>query len=312
DAEKYDSLKKFKSLVSKISDDITLFENVTEASKFTNKDSMMYPISDFLKILEGRTVYAPLIMKMVRIHEKALITKNIKAINKLREYLRAVETFEVRFQVVSYRGQSLSEKFTSVTRQLDDLTTPSELFEMMTNNEGSLSISTIDAFERSLNNASLQNKVASIMSLRIENFLRFGGFEYSKDDEFVGYYQRVSREHIMPVKYGKHWLDDLRQWVEESAHEILDEEIKRTSNLIGNSIIAPDWKNSEWGNLSFSEKWKKYTKNNVIPSLYLFQGFEYNDIVLKPIEEHTKFTPNLIDERTQEIAKLAKIIWKDM
>ena len=65
----------------------------------------------------------------MRIIKATSSTMTDEKINRIRSFLRVIEIFEVRLQVASYRGQSLSGKIENILQKMTDDMEPKELVQ---------------------------------------------------------------------------------------------------------------------------------------------------------------------------------------
>ncbi len=296
----------FKDVVNKISKNIEIYKWISDYKEFSKNSNPLYKIADFLLMLNGRAVYYPLIMKILKVHIKDIKNSTLEEVNKVRSLLRVIETFEVRMQITSYRGQSLSKKMEKITIEFNEATTPKELFKAFSGGAISTGISSIKDFENALSQQTISNKAASLVLFRIENYVHLSGWDMQKSVNFIALYdKKAQREHLLPQNWEETWANDLIAWTGKSLEEIKIS-VSETINMIGNAFPIPDWSNASVSDHKLETKINIYKKSIYAKQLISMQGNEN----IKPIGN--KFTPDIIRERSKEIAKLATEIWQDI
>ncbi len=294
------------NILDEISNSIQLYKNISDYNEIKKNTNPLNKIADFLVMLNGRSVYYPLIMKIIKLHIQTLEKPSILEINKVRKLLKVIEIFEVRMQITSYRGQSLSKKMEKIVSEVNKNTSDKELFILFSGSAKSTDIPNIKEFASALKNQSIANKPATMVMFRIENYCAMKGWEIKKDNEFVCIFEKkAQREHLMPQKWQSFWTNDLKEWTNFESNE-LAEEVNETINMIGNAFPIPDWSNKEISNQNLFSKMKNYKEKNNYAKLVSIDGNDY----ISKIEN--QFTPSTIRERSKEIAKLASEIWKDI
>ena len=293
-------------ILKEISKDIQLYIEMTTYAKYTDKNSKLYLISDFLYILDGRSVYYPIIMRIIKATSSTMTDEKI---NRIRSFLRVIEIFEVRLQVASYRGQSLSGKIENILQKMTDDMEPKELWELFSDTgASSTSIPTAELLRETLINNPIANKPARLILTRLENYFHLNkGWNVNKEDtRFVAIFEKPSqREHLLPVSWGKHWGDHLKEH-ENVTGDKLEEKINKYVNYIGNAFPVPAWSNQKVKNHSLDDKIREFKKQNYSKDIKTYQGI---DGKLSKVD--SGFDVDEIRKRSKEIADIAFEIWKD-
>lgn len=303
-----DVMSEYDSVLESIGEDIKLYHEISTYKIYNQSDSRFYKVADFLYMFDGRTVYYPIIIRLIKMLISDLQNPQYDEIRRLREYLRILEIYEVRLQVAIYRGQSLSKKVESILLELDSTTTPIEFWEMVKGN-GSNAIATIDQLCEALKTKSIAAKPAKLIMTRLENYYYLNeSFEIDKEDvSFRAMYKKpAQREHLLPQEWHEHWFDDLRNWLSEYEDLQIDHETMKYIDYIGNAFPIPDWSNNEIKNQDLFTKINKLSKKQYAKDLFLLDGIPK---VLDGI--HEQFTHEDILKRSEQIADIARDIWKD-
>ena len=296
------------NVLTSLGDEIELYNTISVYSKYTNPDSFTFLYSDFLFMLDGRTVYYPIIIRLIKNTIEKYNEPTIDEINNLREYLRVIEIFEVRLQVASYRGQSLSGKIENILTRINGDTTPTELWNLFSAGEGTTGMPTVNELVDSLKTKSIANKPARLIMTRIENYyLMNNGWIVDKEDhKFSALYKKPSqREHLLPTKWNEYWKTYLEEKTEKNG-DVLAELVNKYVDFIGNAFAIPAWSNNNVKNHALKTKIDKFNQTSYSKSVVMFSGIEGK---LKPIEND--FGPDEIIQRSEAISKIAKDIWKD-
>lgn len=302
-----DDTSDIKAFIESIGKDINLFLELSIYDRYSKPSSSLKGIADFLYMLDGRSVYLPLIMKIIDLNSSDKNNLTINEVNKIRKYLRIIEIFEVRLQVASYRGQSLSSKIEDLLENFNENTTPNEFWEMVSGGTGSTSIPSIEELKTSLKTQSIANKPAKLIMTRIENYFYLeNNWEFDKEIKFRGIFESKSnREHLMPSNWRDHWSDDIQKWTGKSFKDI-EEITNKYINFIGNAFPIPEWSNKSIKDSSFTKKINAIGKKAYSKDLFLFKGIKGR---LDPVEN--VFSYEEIIKRTEQIADIAAEIWSD-
>ncbi len=308
-----DPTKTFKDILQEIGKEIDLYKNIIDYKIYSKKDSFTYGYSDFLYMLDGRTVYYPIIIKLINLTFENYQKPKIEEINKLRSYLKSLEIYEVRLQVTNYRGQSLSKRVENILEHIQNLSNNKELNPLKfwtlicSSKSKSLDIPTLNEFTHMLKTRQIANKPAKLIITRIENYFYLkNNWDYSKDTEFRATYDKPSqREHLLPIEWEANWKSFL-----ENHTQMKGEDLKQKTNgyinFIGNCFPIPDWSNKELKNASFEKKVNHLKKEPFFNFMQTFYGIPNK---LDKIE--TKFTHEEILKRSEQIANISEEIWKN-
>ena len=299
-----------KYILEAIGNEINVYNELRKYESYSKKTSWAYPFADFLHMLDGRTVYYPLILKILSL--KSNDHKNLSQyeIKSIREYLRVIEIYEVRLQIAVGIGQSLSSKIENILEKFNEDSTPKDLWNMFSISKGESGMATIEKFSESIKNRDIRNKPARLLMTRLENFAYLKGWELPKNDyTFRAIYENASqREHLLPTKWERHW----RSHLEETTglkNEELESSVLKCINYIGNAFPIPDWSNNEIKNSSLEKKIKKFNESPYSNDIVMFKGVTINGVELDPIDY--KFSIDTIIKRTESISEIAKHIWQD-
>lgn len=302
----------FDDILTHISRDINIYLQMSKYDLYKKSDSPFKDIADFLFMFDGRKVYYPVFLKLFRMHFKDINKPTLTEVNYVRKFLRSLEIFEVRMQVASYRGQSLSTMIESLLSNLNNETTPEQMWELLNGRKGtSTGMADINAFTKQLATNNIANKAAKLIITRIENYFHLmddhnDGWEVQKDTKFIGIYENASqREHLLPQEWEPNWKTYLENSTGLRGAE-LSILVTETIQQIGNAFSIPDWSNASVKNSSFRDKINAYKKSHYAKNLKIFKGI---DNKLTGVE--FEFTPETIKKRSQEIAEIAYEIWKD-
>ena len=295
-------------VLSELGNEIKLYNTISVYSEYRHEDSFAYLYSDFLFMLDGRTVYYPIIIRLIKSIFEDYKTPQIDEVNLLREYLRVIEIFEVRLQVAAYRGQSLSSKVEAILVSMNDKTTPNELWELFSAGSGTTGMPTVNELSESLKTKSIANKPARLIMTRIENYYIMNkGWNVDKEDHsFSALYKKPSqREHLLPTKWTEFWKEYLKSKTKLDGEE-LSEYVNKYVDFIGNAFAIPAWSNNTVKNHSLEEKIRKFEKTSYSKQVKMFTGIKGK---LDPIKND--FGPSEIIKRSESIAKIAEEIWAD-
>lgn len=295
-------------VLEQLGEEIDLYNEISTYKKYNSSTSFTKYYKDFLYMFDGRNVYFPLIIRLIKMCFKDYKNPTIDEANNFREYMRVLEIFEVRLQVAIYRGQSLSTKIEQILLQLTEETTPSELWQMVVSKGGKSSIATVDQLKEALESKPIANKPARLILTRLENYFSLPKkWAVDKDVNFVGMYDNPSqREHLLPVEWNENWKDKLESWTGKKD-DALSEYVNKYINYIGNAFPIPEWSNKSVNNLSLLAKINKFNKTQYHNSIKTFNGIEGR---LDPVDFNS-FTPKTILDRSKQIAIIAKEIWAD-
>lgn len=337
-----DDLKidEFNSLIEYIQKDIILYLNISDTNRYISTENVLHPFADYLFSFSKRESYYPFLMRTFKYwmdnHSQLSNSNRISEINKIRKVLHALETYEIRFKFVSNTGQSLGKEMES-TLDFDYIPTPKELLDKFTKikDDSSHRLPTLNSFIASIKTRPIiKNKDAIILCNRIENYISNKGISFNIEENIKivqkkGKSFKLSREHFIPQE-PKEWNLDNTQTHRDNI------------NFIGNTLLVSTIKNSVLSNKTKNDKIKILKGDDVVPSTFLFKGcvvvpknseliekaketalsnnvecIELEDdirgfIYLPPIREDREFDYNTILERTNAIAEITSIIWKDI
>lgn len=296
-------------VLASLGEDIDLYNEISTYKKYNSSDSFTKLYKDFLYMFDGRNVYFPLIIRLIKMCFADYKSPKIDEVNLFREYMRVLEIFEVRLQVAIYRGQSLSTKIESILSRLEQTTSPSELWAMITEKGGkSSSIATVDQLKEALESKPIANKPARLILTRLENYFALPKrWSVDKDVRFVGMFEAPSqREHLLPVKWKEYWESSLEEWTNKIGDSLSDY-VNKYVDYIGNAFPIPDWSNQAVKNSQLSVKVRKFEKTQYHSDIKTFNGIKNKLDSINDI----KFTPEMIIKRSKQIALIASEIWAD-
>ncbi len=300
----------YKNIIENMSKDICEYLEITQESLFKQRNAKYKLFADYLWNFKSRDVYSPLIMKILHHYGfKYKEINNINIINDIRKLIHVIEIYEVRLKICNYKGQSLSNEITKITKwideQDDDKLSPNELLGVISYKlKGGASLIDNETFYNKLFLNSLSSDNAKIILNRIENFLYHKGVSLEDLDSKIKIIDMVkpTLEHIIPQSF-ENYFDNI-------DNEYYNE-IKNKMDFLGNALIIESRKNSKASNKKWVQKWESYNKDGEIKNLLTFQGCKINnDIILSPIKKE-KFELNSLKIRHEELCKIAKIIWSD-
>ena len=299
-----------KTVLEKIGKEIELYMTISKYDKYTNRNSYAYKYSDFLYMLDGRSVYYPIIIKLMKLKFDDYTNPTYEEICEFRKFMRILEIYEVRLQIGTYRGQSLSGKIEEILLNITDNITPNQFWGIVRGERGSSNeISSIDTMVEVLKTQSIKNKPAKLIMTRIENYFHLtNNWDVDEHDvDFQAMYEKPSnREHLLPQEWEEHWAEDLKKWLNISSIETIEENIYKYINFIGNAFPIPEWSNKGIKNLSLKEKIYKIKNKIYSKKLLLLNGIDGR---LDAIGD--SFTYEDIKRRSEQIAEIAREIWAD-
>lgn len=312
--------------------EIDLFFEMTTLEQYTRKDSNLRIYWDLLFTFNRRFVYTPIISYLIKTFgpkgELTEITsKNKKQVNKVRTLLFELEKYEIFFQVVAYRGQSLTNPMKDVLEDLrkkvdkDGDITQKEFAELFKGKNSRLNkmIQTpeLEKFIERIKNESISEKTQFSILNRLEFFKEMNEgnkFEIALNPSkthqgmSIPWEKKPTREHVVPQEI------ENTSWVEylEKENEDLQSEHNSHLNMIGNLLIADQKYNSQFSNDSFKKKLKQYDGIKSVKESLTFKGYkdDKNKINLKSLFEYVEsFKFDDISERSIEISKILKLIY---
>ena len=299
-----------KTLLEEIGKEIELYMTISKYEKYTDPNSYAYKYSDFLYMLNGRSVYYPIIIKLIKLKFDDYQNPKYEEICEFRKFMRILEIYEVRLQIGAQRGQSLSKTMEKILSKINKNTTPYEFWEIVKGKPGSSNeISSIDTMVQAFKMQPINNKSANIIMTRIENYFHLtNNWDVDKHDvNFQAMYEKPSnREHLLPQKWEEHWTEDLMKWLDISSIETIEENIYKYINFIGNAFPIPEWSNKGIKNLSLKEK-----INNIKNKIYSKKLLLLNGIDGRLDAIGDSFTYEDIKKRSEQIAEIAREIWAD-
>lgn len=312
-SDHHTATKIFEDLGTKISE----FLNLYIEKNYFNKKSSVYYVSDLLTMVNGRSVYTPLIMKIFDYYgfyqecEKDITSENNLSddvIQKVRECLFEIEKYEVKFQVTIYRGQSLSNKIDLITENIEKVGfTPENVKEAFKNVGGNFDVSD-DVFVSELKTKKISDKISRLIGYRIDINLRNDGKLYNGKHNFTElYFSEKTVEHIMPQSLTNEWIDKLRLKLQTTSEMIMSKH-KSYCGLIGNLMTIEKNSNSSLSNNLFDEKIKIYNDQTKIKESCQYKGHD-GEIKLTSLTAYSEWDFDAINKRSEEIAELAFDIW---
>lgn len=293
------------------SDEIDVFLWSSNKGHFEDPNIPTYPFRDILTMLEGRVIYTPLIIKVLKNYDIKNATE--KEIEIIRSVLFEIEIYEMRMQVSNYRGQSLSKFIDQkILMQIDNSQIkPNEMKSLFAQDGEGASNNTVPLkkFTNDLANSPISTKTARLIGYRMELWFRFGEkivLPIYDQDWIV--YKKPTLEHIMPQTAKKTWTIDLTEWTDnEYSPKELQEKIKENMNKIGNLMCIEHISNSKLNNSKFIDKKDVYNVERKILNSFQYLGIENQ---LSSIKETEHFDFEFIQKRSNEISKIAEKIWK--
>ena len=284
---------KFGILLKNIGQEIESFLSITDKSFYTQKNNMYYEYSDILLSFDQRYVYAPLI--------KSILVKGVKKdsqldssteegrkrINKIREVLFEIERYELFFQVVLYRGQSISkiiEKIINEVSNYEEITKEKmrKIFSMEKILSNQLLIPEIETFAKQVSEQPTPNKVSVLILNRMKFFYNNNESIKLTTTFNVSYLKKPTREHILPQKIDT----SLREEIFSNSSSLTksktfnDDEFnklhKEYLDFIGNIILVESSDNSKLSNKSSKAKAKIYKSMNYLQNDPSYNGLEKN------------------------------------
>lgn len=306
-------------VLESIGEEIDIYNEINDYEKYSDKKSWAYPFWDFFYMLDGRSVYSPLIIKLLQLHFSSnggkfdISTRDQNEINKFREFLRVIEIFEVRMQIATYRGQSLSTKIEEIIENVSSETTPSDLWKLF-KGENKTSTSTglpsVEKLYETLLNSEVLNKPAKLIMTRIENYHYLNGWNVPKADYTfrASFTSKSQREHLLPSNWESKWKEYLVKKTGKNGDE-LEAYVNKYLNYIGNAFPIPAWSNQSVKDAFLDDKIQIFKDEAYNKDVCLFWGLQIGNDKLEPITK--EFTPDIIIKRTQTIANMARKIWED-
>ncbi len=290
------TFKDFEQLLIMIGDEINSFLSITDRSHYINKENQYFPFSDILSSFDQRYVYAPLIKLIFDLFEIDSNETNTKSerdkINKARKVLFEVERYELFFQVVLYRGQSITGLIDKVSKEVKKIfsysgdITPVQMRAILSDKEimsSNLVMPEIETFSKKVSEDPIADKV-SVLILNRMRFMNSNNNNIELTTSFSNFYHaKPTREHIVSQTIDN---DKLRKEIFEASSSIVklenysESEFNRIHkamiDMIGNIIIVESSANSKLKNKSPIDKNKVYLKLPYLENDPAFVGIEKN------------------------------------
>lgn len=332
------SYAKFSSFIEDLGNEIDSFLSITERNEYIQKENMYYNFSDILSSFDKRYIYAPLIKRIFTIFEvdKSTTLEKIEdklKINKVRDILFEIERYELFFQVVLYRGQSISHLIDNVIKEINKSSNNGveikkkrmrEIFaaeEFMTN---ALITPTINTFIKKVSEDTIADKVSVLLLNRIKFNSLNGGIELTDSKFPDAQLSNPSREHIISqtindIETRKQIFssDDSEKAQDDKLKAYIDGEFnkehRKTLNMIGNLLLIEKSDNSKIQNKSPQNKLKDYQKLHYLENDPVFSGWKNNNKSLADLEsllERREINFSDISVRSKDISKILQEIYK--
>jgi len=299
----------YKNLIRKLSKSIEFFIEFTENTKFTNNQSIFNGIADILFMLQGRKIYIPLIWYLIEKfydREKNIIS-NLK---KLRELLFSIEDYEVKFQVVLYRGQSLGLKMRKILDRISEIDvvdlTSEKLRDIFNSEEllSNLKLPNIDIFKDKLGQPITASNLVVKILYRIDFYLSNNRSLMIRKEHTNSFNATPSsREHIMPQVIDK-WREDLKNLNVDVEHNA-------TLHLLGNSLKLDNSLNVEASNSRWKDKKAKYIRESNLLNSTQYKGYILEDnVILMDLSSISQWDFEFIKKRNEQLINILVDIYK--
>ncbi|VEU59679.1 DUF262 domain-containing protein [Mesomycoplasma neurolyticum] len=282
----------FKECISKISDEIDLFFELTTPEKYFSENQRFYFISSYLYSLmpNSKTIYIPLISSIIKaaLNEDVFNfsdqIKNIKVKNIIIDCLKVIQSFEIKRQMIAQKGESLISFLSKVLRDLkknDNLLNPKAIFNIL---------KTYKHFDKINDLKTLWNKVSGDALTQHEKNILLVIFEwYIFNEEWTLKFfenhdlkikNQFTLEHIAPKK--------LNLWYENYKYSNNEKkQLESYIENIGNFLLLKQKTNAKNSNNIFSKKKVIYAssfKNTSLATLKGVEGSRFN-IIINDIKE---------------------------
>lgn len=309
-------------------EEISDFQSITNRSEYIKKNNKYHDYSDILASFDKRFVYAPL-LKTIFDHRgsekyKSNNIKDRSKINEIRDILFEIERYELFFQVVLYRGQSISGIIERVIDRLyeveDELTAKKmrEIFSDQKTMSSGLIIPNISSFRNKVANDPMPDKVSILILNRMKFYYNNGNSMKLNEDFGYSFLQNPSREHILSQEVES---EEVKKEIYNNSKNTIDEmefsheEFNRKHNIylemIGNILMVEKSDNSSFSNKSSKYKLDFYKSKPYLEKDPTFIGFEKiksNPLSLKTYLDMHELNFDEIKIRSEAIAdKLIEI-----
>ncbi|ATZ16306.1 uncharacterized protein with ParB-like and HNH nuclease domain [Entomoplasma freundtii] len=305
-------------LIKNLSWNIDLFLEMTESKLFLETSSFLYNIGDILFMFGTRNIYNALVMTLIKQYLDSN-TRKINDLNKLRELLFEIENYEVRFQTVLYRGQSMSESMDRILTQVIDKglnLTKENLHECFNNKRlvSTLTLPVDNIFEKYLVMPIEADKLVTKLIFRVNYFLDNHCSMSIRENHRYSCPISPSREHIMPQKYNE-WEKDLRLAIPELSKDRMKAEHLEHVALLGNALILNKNLNSEASNANWQKKIQIYKRDSNVLNMPQYKGYtlkkvDYKKEILLDLESINQWDFDTISKRTHQLKDIILDIYK--
>ena len=312
------SFEKLDNKMNDMKDSIELFEAIT----IPDENGPLSEFTDLLISFVKRDIYIPLIAYLFIQHgDFKNNTYTIKKINKhkelgiknnLRKCLFEIEKYEVFFQVVLYRGQSLRGMLNKILLEIvklnktNDYVDPLTIKKTLSNKSilKTLNMPSIEKFINIIEKESISPKISIVILNRIEYFLSSGNIELKGQYSTSWYTKDFSLEHIIPQE------PKIKEWnVNNLDKDEFNERHNETLNMLGNLLILSKRDNSKVNNESWINKRMLYEELPSTRSKKLLIG-NSKGVALVNLVEVQNYSFNEVKNRTLELANILKEIYK--
>ncbi|ATZ17295.1 hypothetical protein ELUMI_v1c05710 [Williamsoniiplasma luminosum] len=292
-------------LINFLNKHIILFRSVTDKKIYQNQDNSTYVLSDILINLEKRSIYTPLLMFLVQKHinnDGELINHN-----ELRKKIFVIENYENRFQVILYRGQSLTQTMKKIFEKLiGNSNVTAEFLKKQFNSSEIMGKLTTPSNEEFITNLKLKiyDKTFKNLLRRI-NFWISNDFSLDIDSNYEWFkISEGTREHIVPQTLTEEWKKMLMKGLNTNDESVVIQKHNELLETIGNELLINGSPNSKAQNKIFQEKNKSYKTDPNIKDYYQYKGFKNNNLELMDLSKKDEFNFKDIKERTEQIVKI--------
>ncbi len=324
-------INEFMSVLRKIGQEAADFKSITDKSEYTKSDNTYYSYSDILSSFDKRYVYAPLIKTIFDLfyakkHNTDRQSSKIE-LNKIRKILFELERYELFFQVVLYRGQSITLIIERIIKEVKNLHSENNfnnktfrnIFSDKNTMSPALVAPEIETFKKKISNEPIADKVSTLILNRLRFYVGNNN-NIELDTSFNFHYlKKPSREHILSQDIKNY---DQRKKIFSISKETRmsgiysEEEFNRLHktyiDMIGNILIVEQSDNSEFNNKSSKEKAKLYRKKPYLEKDPAYCGLAMNKkenrLSLKNYLDNEELGFDKIKDRSEAISeKLAEI-----
>ncbi len=318
--------------LSMLSNEINIFNEISDSDKFLSSDSAFKYFSDILFGIHSKNVYWPLIREIIvkgsdiGTQQPENITYNKTEKEKIRKLLLSIEKYEVLVRVVSFKGSSLR---TNISKMVNALSKKEfaqwkneEVSEMFADKEimgESNTTPTIKQFENSLNGNIGSAKTMTTILNRIELFAKNEGKLFGGKLD-ISIRKGLTLEHIMPQN-DENWSSEIKEYIEKVNEELenpraYNDIFNEHINMLGNGLLLDKDDNSKISNISREEKSKEYEDIIYLKQSNLYIGFEIKGLESTPklskLSIKKTFNFNDICNRNKELKEIATYIYSLM